>query len=154
MSTRRGDVFFSLHTAGEHEKPVYISEVVEKSMNPDFQHFDLTGSPASGLSCVTLKVWCDFGGGGDGVDRRWSFLIEEELELEKLTFLARSMENCWYSLPPNCIVWHLTDGCYTMFWDAVTKEKTIGLPREKDQEKDLPTITVNMNLPVTFLMIY
>jgi len=112
-------VFFTLHVpgAGEGEEPVYISEVVEKFMNPDFQAFDLNacGSRVSRRNDVVVKVWCDFGEG-------WGLAVEAEVKLAALTFLGRTLESWRKPLPANCVVWYLSDGCYTSFWDEETPE--------------------------------
>ena len=42
IDSRMADTFFSLHCEGQ-EDPIYISEVVEKAMNPTFRFFDLSG---------------------------------------------------------------------------------------------------------------
>ena len=101
---RMADTFFSLHCEGQ-EDPIYISEVVEKVMNPTFRFFDLSGfSPATTrLDTVTVKVWV----------KRQEFvpLIEEEVNLQSLRFIG-TLEN--HPFPPNCILFHLTDGIYTI----------------------------------------
>jgi hypothetical protein len=98
------DTFFSLHCEGQDD-PIYISEVVEKAMNPTFRFFDLSGfGPATTrLDTVTIKVWV----------KRQEFvsLIEEEVNLQSLQFIGK-LEN--YLFPPNCILFHLTDGIYTI----------------------------------------
>jgi hypothetical protein len=98
------DTFFTLHCRGQ-EDPIYISEVAKKVMNPSFRFFDLSGlGPAiTRLDTLTVKVWV----------KRQDFilLIEEEVNLQALHFIAR-LEN--HPFPPNCIIFHLTDGIYTL----------------------------------------
>jgi hypothetical protein len=98
------DTFFTLHCRGQ-EDPIYISEVATKVMNPSFRFFDLSGlGPAiTRLDTLTVKVWV----------KRQDFilLIEEEVNLQALHFIAR-LEN--HPFPPNCIIFHLTDGIYTL----------------------------------------
>ncbi|TGZ80481.1 hypothetical protein EX30DRAFT_396207 [Ascodesmis nigricans] len=108
---KRWDVFFSLHSDGVKE-PLYISEVVEKSMNPDFQAFDLSewGPAVTRLEKLTVKVWCHLESG-------WTLLLEAEVELSELTFLGRNMENFRYPLAQNAVIFGLSDGFYTAFWD-------------------------------------
>ena len=98
------DTFFSLHCESQ-EEPIYISEVVEKAMNPSFRFFDFSGlGPATTrLDTVTVKVWV----------KRQEFvpLIEEEINLQSLQFIG-TLEN--HPFPPNCILFHLIDGIYSM----------------------------------------
>jgi hypothetical protein len=104
IDSRTADTFFTLHTRGQ-EDPIYISEVVERAMNPTFRFFDLSGlGPATTrLDTVTIKLWV----------KRQDFmpLIEEEVNLQSLQFLG-TLEN--HPFPPNCILFHLTDGIYTI----------------------------------------
>lgn len=104
IDSRMADTFFSLHCEGQ-EDPIYISEVVEKAMNPTFRFFDLSGfGPATTRrDAVTVKVWV----------KRQAFipLIEEEVNLQSLQFIGR-LE--YHPFPPNCILFHLIDGIYTI----------------------------------------
>jgi len=114
VANRRGDVFFSLHVAGAQE-PVYISEIVGKSMNPDFQAFNLNdcGPWVSRMEGVTVKVWWR-GAGGE----LWQLLLQAEVCLSGLSFVGRSLENWSYPFPENCVLFRLEDGFYTSFWDG------------------------------------
>ena len=98
------DTFFSLHCEGQ-EDPIYISEVVGKAMNPTFRFFDLSGfgSATTRRDTVTVRVWV----------KREDFvpLIEEEVNLQSLQFIG-TLEN--HPFPPNCILFHLIDGIYTI----------------------------------------
>ena len=98
------DTFFSLHCKGL-EEPIYISEVVEKAMNPTFRFFDFSGlgPKISRLDTVNVKIWV----------KRKEFvpLIEEEVNLQSLQFTG-TLEN--HPFPPNCILFHLIDGIYSM----------------------------------------
>ncbi|KAF7856971.1 hypothetical protein EAF04_009731 [Stromatinia cepivora] len=102
--SRMADSFFTLHCAGQDD-PIYISEVVEKAMNPTFRSFDLSsfGPATTRLDTITVKIWV----------KRQDFvpLIEEEVNLQSLQFLGR-LEN--HPFPPNSIIFHLADGIYTI----------------------------------------
>jgi len=104
IDARMADTFFSLHVEGRDE-PVYISEVVEKAMNPTFRFFDLSemGPATSRLDTMTIRIWV----------KREDFvpLIEEEVNLQSLQFIGR-LEN--HPFPSNCILFHLVDGIYTI----------------------------------------
>ncbi|TVY33687.1 UV radiation resistance associated protein, partial [Lachnellula occidentalis] len=106
IDARMADTFFSLHVGGrEAAEPVYVSEVVEKAMNPTFRFFDLSemGPAISRLDTVTVRIWVKR---GDFVP-----LIEEEVNLQSLQFIGR-LEN--HVFPPNCILFQLVDGIYTI----------------------------------------
>ncbi|KAJ8066431.1 hypothetical protein OCU04_005492 [Sclerotinia nivalis] len=102
--SRMADSFFTLHCAGQDD-PIYISEVVEKAMNPTFRSFDLSsfGPATTRLDTVTVKIWV----------KRQDFvpLIEEEVNLQSLQFLGR-LEN--HPFPSNSIIFQLADGIYTI----------------------------------------
>lgn len=104
IDRRMADSFFTLHCEGQ-EDPIYISEVVEKAMNPTFRFFDLSGiGPATTrLNRLTIKIW---------VKRQdFSLLITEEVNLQSLQFIG-TLEN--QPFPPNCILFHLIDGIYSI----------------------------------------
>lgn len=102
--SRMADSFFTLHCEGQDE-PIYISEVVEKAMNPTYRTFDLSslGPATTRLDTVTVKIWV----------KRQDFapLIEEKVNLQSLQFLGR-LEN--HPFPSNSIIFHLKDGIYTI----------------------------------------
>ncbi|TEY36634.1 hypothetical protein BOTCAL_0547g00030 [Botryotinia calthae] len=102
--SRMADSFFTLHCEGQDD-PIYISEVVEKAMNPTFRSFDLSsfGPATTRLDTVTVNIWV----------KRQDFvpLIEEEVNLQSLQFLGR-LEN--HPFPPNSIIFQLVDGIYTI----------------------------------------
>lgn len=52
------DTWFSLHCTGV-EEPIYVSEVIEKAMNPSFRFFDLNiyGPLITRLDELTIKYW-------------------------------------------------------------------------------------------------
>ncbi len=84
---------------------MYISEIVEKAMNPTYRFFDLStfGPTVTRLDAFIVKIWV----------KREDFvpLIEEEVQLQSLQFI-RTLEN--HPFPPNCIIFHLIDGIYTI----------------------------------------
>ena len=134
VAKRRGDVYFTLHSPPDCDQPVYTSEVVPRSMNPDFQLLDLSkhGDPSVSRSGeVTIKVFCNYGNG-------WIQTVEDEVRLAGLSFLGRALESCNKRLPENCVVWHLTDGCYAWLerellaeapgWDANAVVVCAGIP--------------------------
>lgn len=81
------DTFFSLHCA-EMVDPVYISEVVEKSMNPDFRFFDLNIYGPSVTRCdeLTIKWWAL----PENMDN-YMLLIEMQLSLGSLQFIGKTV---------------------------------------------------------------
>jgi UV radiation resistance-associated gene protein len=110
---RLADTWVSVHCAGFRE-PVYISEVVERSMNPSFAFFDLdsSGPQISRSDECTVRVWAR-----PSKTEHYTLLVELELNLRSLQFVGRSLENFHHPLPRNCILLHLSDGIYTSFTD-------------------------------------
>lgn len=104
IDNRMADTFFTLHCE-EQDEPIYISEVVGKAMNPNFRFFDLStfGPGITRSDTVTVRVWVKK---NDFVP-----LIEEEVNLRSLHFVGALENN---PFPPNCLLFHLIDGIYTI----------------------------------------
>ncbi|KAH8148457.1 uncharacterized protein LAJ45_07559 [Morchella importuna] len=117
---RMSDVFFSLHIAELGDDPIYISEVIHKSMNPNFQSFDLknAGPHISRRNAVIVKLWA-------GVSGDLQLLVELDITLPSLRFIGKSLENFPYPFSTNCIIFTLTDGIYT-----VVNDLPMPLPKE------------------------
>ena len=111
---RRVDSFLSLHAAhGEDDGPIYVSELRERSMNPDFQFFSLKENGAvSRDDTVTVKIWAT----PEHADSP-TLLLQATVHLPSLVRIGRSLETFYHPLPDNCIVFYMTDGIYTSFVD-------------------------------------
>ncbi|KAF2470235.1 uncharacterized protein BDR25DRAFT_263006 [Lindgomyces ingoldianus] len=116
---RMADTFFSLHI-DDQDRPVYISEVVEKAMNPNFRFFDLGswGPNVTRLEKLTVKVWAK----NENING-WQYLIELTVQLRALQFIGKALGKFRHPLPPNCILFHMTDGIYTSFTDLPVGER-------------------------------
>ncbi|KAJ9497542.1 hypothetical protein H2202_006966 [Exophiala xenobiotica] len=110
---RLADTWVSLHCPGIAE-PVYISEVIESSMNPSFAFFDLDGSgpQVSRSDEGVVRVWAKASNAEE-----YCLLVELDFNLRSLQFIGRSLENFHHPLPQNCVLLHLSDGIYTSFTD-------------------------------------
>ncbi|KAK5115844.1 hypothetical protein LTR85_009438 [Meristemomyces frigidus] len=108
---RMADVFFSVHVQGV-EEPVYVSEVVERTMNPTFRHMDWSacGPGVTRLDHLTLRFWVKSSKMGD-----WRQLLELSLGLQSLHYLGKSLDQFHHALPQNAVIFYLTDGVYTSF---------------------------------------
>ena len=117
-ASRLADTWFSIHCK-EASEPVYISEVMEKSMNPSFRFFDLNAlEPHVGRSSsMRLKLWAKTRKMEDYV-----LLIDIDLSLTSLQFIGTDLENFHHPLPENCLLFHLTDGIYTSFTDMPVED--------------------------------
>jgi hypothetical protein len=104
------DVFFSLHVQGEDD-PIYISEILTKTVNPTFAVFTLEDQPAyiSRQATVILKVWVRELESSD-----FALHIEVSINLQNLQYLCKGYESLRVPLPKNCILFTLTDGIYTL----------------------------------------
>ncbi|KAK3938457.1 UV radiation resistance associated protein [Diplogelasinospora grovesii] len=105
FDSRVADAFFSLHVEDE-EEPVYISEVEERATNFNFRFFELADvdSSITRSSQVIVKIWTKR-------QETWSLLLEENVDLRALNWLG-SLQNVRF--PPNCLVFHLVDGIYSL----------------------------------------
>ncbi|CAJ2500403.1 Uu.00g032560.m01.CDS01 [Anthostomella pinea] len=126
VDSRAADVFFSLHCEGE-EDPVYVSEVGERSMNFNFRFFELSqaGPSVTRMSQVQVKIWAKR-------QQSWCLLLTQDIDLRDLNYLG-SLRN--YHFPPNCLVFHLADGVYSL--DLSSKRP------EPKQTTPLPTSSYN-----------
>ncbi|KAK6533544.1 hypothetical protein TWF694_002482 [Orbilia ellipsospora] len=106
------DTFFTLHHDSVGEDPFYISEIVPASINPTFQSFELEecGPAITRLDSLTLRVWSRKDENAD-----FGLFMELNLGLSYLQFIGRNLENYNFTFPENCVVFGLTDGCYTIF---------------------------------------
>jgi UV radiation resistance-associated gene protein len=112
-ASRLADTWFSIHCKNVFE-PVYISEIMDKSMNPSFRFFDLNalGPHVGRLSEMRLRLWAK-----NSKMEEYTMLIDIELSLSSLQFIGKDLENFHHPLPENCLLFHLTDGIYTSFTD-------------------------------------
>ncbi|KUI59704.1 UV radiation resistance-associated gene protein [Cytospora mali] len=106
IDSRVADAFFSLHVDGE-EDPIYVSETVQRSTNFDFRFFELSRTSCSTTlrsPQVMVKIWAQRRG-------TWALHLQEQVDLRMLNFLGSVLGT---PFPPNCLVFHLTDGVYTL----------------------------------------
>jgi hypothetical protein len=134
---RMADTFFSLH-AQDQEEPVYISEVAEKAMNPNFKFFDLgpCGPGVTRLDKLTVRVWAK-----SETMQEWQYLIDYTVQFRSLQFIGRTLGGFRHPLPQNCILFHMTDGIYTSFTDLPVQERmrpeVLAPPKENPDGKAL-----------------
>lgn len=116
---RMADTFFTLHV-DHHDEPVYISEVAEKAMNPNFRFFDLgsCGPGITRLDKLTVKVWAK----SESMDK-WQYLMDYTVHLRSLQFIGKTLGRFRHPLPQNCVLFHMTDGIYTSFTDLPAQER-------------------------------
>ncbi|KAL8908162.1 MAG: hypothetical protein Q9207_000985 [Kuettlingeria erythrocarpa] len=132
------DTWFSLHCEGVAD-PVYVSEVVEKTMNPNFRFFDLStyGPWITRRDALTIKFWARTEASQD-----YGLVVELQMHLRSLQFIGKSLESFHHPLPPNCAILHLADGIYTNFTDLPLDEPVLGmLARPKNAQGLQPTST-------------
>lgn len=113
------DTFFSLHVDNQ-EEPVYVSEVAEKAMNPNFRFFDLgpCGPSVTRLEKLTVRIWAR-----SETMHDWQFLVNYTVQFSSLQYIGKSLEGFRHPLPQNCVLFHMTDGIYTSFTDLPVQER-------------------------------
>ncbi|KAF7510350.1 hypothetical protein GJ744_006846 [Endocarpon pusillum] len=118
---RMADAWYSLHVAGVPE-PVYVSEVIERSINPAFRFFDLNinGPQVARANQVRLKLWVKT----DKLEK-YICLLDLRICFRALQFIGKSLDNFHQPLPPNSILFHFEDGIYTSFTDMSSHEQPI-----------------------------
>ncbi|KAI4289990.1 MAG: hypothetical protein L6R35_000729 [Caloplaca aegaea] len=129
--SKLADTWFSLHCEGVTE-PVYVSEVVEKAMNPNFRSFDLTtyGPWITRKDRLTIKVWAR-------TESTQQYVIVLELQENRYgtrqpcgpdELTETQLESFRHPLPPNCVLLYLADGIYTSFTDLPLDEPVLAIP--------------------------
>jgi UV radiation resistance-associated gene protein len=89
-SSRLVDTFVSLHVDDAlTTEPFYISEVVEKSMNPSYIYFDIgkAGPMITRMKSFTVKVWAKLDG------KNFSWLMESNVPMAHLTYLGDTVSS-------------------------------------------------------------
>ncbi|EMR09210.1 hypothetical protein PNEG_02546 [Pneumocystis murina B123] len=101
------DTFFTLHVKSI-EHPLYISEIVTKTMNPNFLSFDFSTIKTSFicLSSLIICVWISNGG-------PFRLLIKQPTHLPSLNYLGENLYSLKSSFPKNCIILRFNDGYYS-----------------------------------------
>ncbi|OJD33257.1 uv radiation resistance protein [Diplodia corticola] len=114
---RMANTFFSLHVDGIGQ-PVYVSEEVEKAMNPDFRFFDLHswGPAVTRLDELVVKVWVK-----SEAMAEHQHLLDIAVNFRSLQFIGKSLDSFHHPFPQNCILFHFTDGIYTSFMDIASE---------------------------------
>ncbi|MCJ1388139.1 hypothetical protein MMC18_000984 [Xylographa bjoerkii] len=114
------ETFVAIYPVGSNS-PIYISETITKSMNPDFGFVDMsTQEPwVTRLDEVVINVWAKT----DNMSC-YGHLVQASIHLSSLQWLGKSLTEFRHPLPPNCIIWHFTDGIYALFTHhlALTKQ--------------------------------
>ncbi|PGH27655.1 hypothetical protein AJ80_00669 [Polytolypa hystricis UAMH7299] len=115
---KMADTFISLHCPGIDE-PVYVSEVVEKAMNPTFRSFDLNacGPAVSRSGQVIFKLWTKTEKMSD-----YTLLLELNVNLGSLQYIGKALDQFHQPLPSNCVVFSFPDGIYTNLTDMPPAE--------------------------------
>lgn len=88
-ASKLADTWFSLHCEDVAE-PVYISELVEKAMNPNFRFFDLNtyGPWITRRNRLTIKVWAR-----TEATQQFVLVLELHVHLRSLQFIGKSVRN-------------------------------------------------------------
>ncbi|KAI4823078.1 hypothetical protein E4T44_10204 [Aureobasidium sp. EXF-8845] len=131
---RMADLFYSIHIPNQQGR-----EVAEKAMNPNFRniHFDSNNPQLLRLDELTLKFWAK-----SAAMSQYCLLVDMTLSMRSLQFIGKSLSSFHHPFPPNCIVFHLTDGFYTAFTDAKVDEPLdpfVDGPAKMTTSRTLPT---------------
>ena len=88
IGSRIADTWFSIHCP-DMEEAVYISEVVEETMNPSYRFFDLNtyGPSITRRGDLTLKLWVKTEGRQNYIQ-----LIDLQAHLGSLQFIGKSVK--------------------------------------------------------------
>ncbi|ODV98271.1 hypothetical protein PACTADRAFT_757 [Pachysolen tannophilus NRRL Y-2460] len=104
--SRLVDTFFSIHLVNS-EQPIYVSEVVEQNMNPNFMEFDFSSLKYSEFETLRIKIWCK----EHSKDNGWILLLRIDLILSMLRYLGEELIESELQ-DENMVLVVLTDGYY------------------------------------------
>ena len=125
--SRLADVFFTIYDIDGREL-IYISETIQKSMNPDFKSFDFSILEASVTRSSELQI--DLWAKPENIHEA-EHLVTMKIDLRSLHWVCKTLVRNYpisnrifttllsnqlrldAPLPPNCILFHLPDGIYT-----------------------------------------
>lgn len=107
FSKRILSVFFTIHIKNQ-ENPVYVSEIIHQTSNPQFQEFDLSSS-AYGESSLIVSIW-----GKSQIDNNYTIFSSKYVELSELEYLGNSISAHSGNYPLNTIFIILRDGWYSV----------------------------------------
>jgi UV radiation resistance-associated gene protein len=93
--------------APEQLEPIYISEVIKESMNPEFKEVDLSELRCRNSHTINLTVYGKTR--GQPTFRR---LFSHDTKLDQLRFIGRSLDLIDFSFPTNSFILNLSDGWY------------------------------------------
>ena len=84
---RMADTWFSIHCSNIPE-PIYVSEVIEKAMNPSFRFFDLNiyGPSVTRLEDLTVKYWAKT----ENMET-YTLLVDLQVCLRSLQFIGKTV---------------------------------------------------------------
>ena len=104
------EIFFSLHHETSDE-PLYVSEVLRDTSNPDFRHFELRSTATTALRSdeVQIKVWIR----SPDVST-WQCLLEASIWLQGLIHIGKTLEDYEKSLAQNSLVLYVDGEIYLL----------------------------------------
>lgn len=115
------DSFITLHLPGKREndeKLVYISEIRETNMNPNFLAISLPYTAASSNSAnFIVKIWCKPVYSklpNSNTNTEWHLLSENRIDLKKLIYVGKSLHNTEDYFRTNSIILYLNEKAYVM----------------------------------------
>lgn len=96
MAERLADTWFSIHCKDVQEPPIYVSESISRSMNPNYAFFDLNvyGPAIRRLGIFTIKFWAQM-----AVIEGVQLVIEMDVQMSSLRFVGKSV--CWRPCAPS-----------------------------------------------------
>lgn len=119
-------------------EPIYVSEAVTHTMNPTFRSidFDLCSAGTTRLDQMTVRFWIR-----NVRYASWRQLLDVSLNLRELQYLGKHLEDLERPLPPNAIIFHLSDGIYTTFTSLTqyAPPPFVPLPARSNNTRTLPT---------------
>ncbi|KAG5437742.1 hypothetical protein PCANB_000455 [Pneumocystis canis] len=101
------DTFFALYI-NNIEHPLYISEIVTKTMNPDFLSFDFSMLTAAFncFSSFSICIWISNGG-------PFQLLRKQIIHLPSLNYIGENLHSFKSTFPRNCIILRFNNGYYS-----------------------------------------
>lgn len=133
FTRRLFSLFFTVH-ARTQDAPVYVSEVLEETANPQFRELDLARDFAVGEeTCCVITLW-----GKSQIDTEYAVITSECVVLADLQFLGSSITAIDRNLAPNSLLVVLRDGYYAL-------PKLAAALEQKEDDEALPATPTSPN---------
>lgn len=126
----------------QDDEPIYVSEVITRTMNPNFRTFNLEdcGPGITREDRIILRVWAK-----NMLQEEYALVMEEALRLRELVFICKDLSTYRHPFPINTPILKLHDGYYAPLSEPPAEIAAIplALPKQMGRAKPLPSSSLD-----------